>query len=71
MPEFAESPTVSLTFVNRENGRVAGVVALKASRLLSYEQHTGFTRLRLTKGWYFYVRESTDEIDRKLRQAAY
>ena len=61
---------VSLTIVNSESGRSAGVVELKASRLLSYEQHTGFTRLRLTAGWYVDVREGTDEIDRKLRRAS-
>ena len=42
---------------------------MQISRLLSYQQHIGFTRLRLTAGWYLDVRESTDEIDRRVRLA--
>lgn len=69
MREFIEFPTVDLTIINGENGRIAGVVAMKISRLLSYQQRIGFTRLRLTAGWYVDVRESTDEIDRRVRLA--
>lgn len=69
MPESIEIPTVDLTIMNGESGRVAGVVAMKISRLLSYEQHLGYTRLRLTAGWFFDVREGTDEIDRRVRLA--
>ena len=43
---------------------------MQISRLLSYQQHMGFTRLRLTAGWYLDVRETTDEIDRRVRLAA-
>lgn len=62
--------TVSLTAVNNEGGRQVGPVVMKTSRLLSYEQHVGFTRLRLTEGASLDVRESTEEIDRQVRLAA-
>jgi hypothetical protein len=70
MTELFNVPMVNLTVVNGENGKIAGEVALKTSRLLAYEQHTGFTRVRLTAGWYVDVKEGTDEIDRRLRRAA-
>lgn len=70
MSAYFEIPVVNLTVVNGENGKTAGVIAMKASRMLSYEQRTGFTRLRLTEGAHLDVREGTDEIDRRLRRAA-
>lgn len=70
MTESIEFPTIDLTIINAVTGRIAGVVAMQISRLLSYKQHIGFTRLRLTAGWYLDVRESTDEIDRRVRLAA-
>ena len=66
----SDFPVVSLTVVNSENGQKAAIIALKASRLLAYEQQQGFTRLRLTDGARLDVSEGTDEIDRRLRRAA-
>ena len=62
---------VSLTVLDNDAMNAGGkTVAVRASRLLCYEQHTGFTRLRLNDGTQMDVRESTDEIDRRIRQAA-
>ena len=70
MAESFNFPTVNLTVVNSESGLVAGVIAMKVSKLLSYKQHHGFTRLRLTGGAHLDVRECTGEIDRRLRKAS-
>ena len=63
-------PIISLTVIKADTGQKTGAVTIKASRLLSYEQRTGFTRLRVRGGECMDVREGTDEIDRRLRQAA-
>lgn len=70
MSDTFDFPVVSLTVVNGENGQKAAIIALKASKLLAYEQHSGFTRLRLTDGAKLDVSEGTDEIDRRLRRSA-
>jgi hypothetical protein len=70
MFETSSFPVVNLTAVGGEKGQPTEVVAMVASRLLTYEQHHGFTRVRLTKGVSLDVREGTDEIDRRLRMAS-
>jgi hypothetical protein len=67
---YFDSPMVSLTVLDGTAGAGGKAMAVRASRLLCYEQHTGFTRLRLSDGTQMDVRESTDEIDRRIRQAA-
>ncbi len=61
---------VNLTMFDGAPGGAGQAVAVRASRLLCYEQNAGFTRLRLSDGTRMDVRESTDEIDRRIRQAA-
>lgn len=70
MFETSSFPTVNFTVAGGVNGQPTEVVVMVASRLLTYEQHHGFTRVRLTKGVSLDVRESTDEIDRRLREAS-
>jgi hypothetical protein len=70
MFETTNFPTVNLTVAGGVKGQPTEVVIMVASRLLAYEQHHGFTRVRLTKGVSLDVREGTDEIDRRLREAS-
>jgi hypothetical protein len=70
MSAYSDFPVVSLTVVKAGDAHASGVVQIKVSRLLAYEQQTGFTRLRLTEGAWLDVREGTDEIDRRARLAA-
>jgi hypothetical protein len=70
MSAFSDSPTVNLTVIRDEKGGKVGVVSIKLSRLLAYEQQTGFTRLRVSGGECVDVREGTDEIDHRVRAAA-
>jgi hypothetical protein len=61
---------VSLKVLEGEQGRSQRTVQVAASRLLVYEQHSNFTRLRLKEEGWLRVREGTDEIDRRLRMVA-
>jgi hypothetical protein len=70
MSKATHFPTVSLTVVEDEKGQITRTVSVDASRLLAYEQHTNFTRLRLKEEGWLKVREGTDEIDRRLRDVA-
>ena len=70
MFDVPNSPVVRLTVIAGTGQQPAGVVSVSVSRLLSYEQHTGFTQLRLSDGARLKVKEGTDEIDRRVRVAA-
>ena len=62
--------TVSLTAVDEPTGQNGRVIVLSTARLLSYEQHPGYTRLRLSGGGLLNVRKGTDEIYRRVRLAS-
>jgi hypothetical protein len=66
----SNSPTISLTAMQSQEGLQPGAVRVKAEQLLAYEQQRGFTRLRMLGAKSLDVREGTDEIDRLLRAAA-
>jgi hypothetical protein len=70
MSHLTQFPMVSLTVLEGEQGRSQRTVQVAASRLLVYEQHSNFTRLRLKEEGWLRVREGTDEIDRRLRMVA-
>ena len=61
---------VNLTLRATAESHPGGMVSVLASRLIAYEQQMGFTRLKLTDGSVLDVKESTDQIDRLVRNAA-
>jgi hypothetical protein len=60
---FARS--IWLTSIRPEEGMVAVI----ASRLITYAEELGFTRLRLTGGQILEVRETAGQIDALVRAA--
>ena len=70
MVESGNSPMISLTVMQGQEGLQPGTVRVKAEQLLAYEQQGGFTRLTMLGAKSLDVREGTDEIDRLLRAAA-
>lgn len=62
-------PKISLTPVRIAEDDPLGVVCILTSQLITYDQKTGFTRLRLTGRKVLEVRETTDQIDRLVRGA--
>ena len=70
MVESGNSPMISLTVMQGQEGLQPGTVRVKAEQLLAYEQQRGFTRLTMLGAKSLDVREGTDEIDRLLRAAA-
>jgi len=70
MTESCNSPTISLTVMQGQEGLPSGAVRVKAAQLIAYEQQRGFTRLRMLGAKWLDVKEGTDEIDRLLRAAA-
>jgi hypothetical protein len=69
-PKPLDEPSVSLTLATVGNSSPSGSLRVPASKLLTYDQQMGFTRLRLTGRTVLDVRESTDQIDRLVRAAA-
>src|SRR5262245_4221026 len=65
--DSAESPSVCLTVA--ENTKDNSAITVRTSKLIAYQQHTGFTRLILTTGQVLDVAERTDQIDRLVRLA--
>jgi hypothetical protein len=70
MVESGNSPMISLTVMQGQEGLPRGAVRIKAGQLIAYEQQRGFTRLRLLGAKWLDVKEGTDEIDRLIRAAA-
>jgi len=60
MSHLTQFPMVSLTVLEDEQGRSQRTVQVAASRLLVYEQHSNFTRLRLKEEGWLRVREDPD-----------
>ena len=70
MVESSNSPAISLTVMQGQEGVQPGAVRVKAEQLIAYEQQRGFTRLRMLGAKSLDVREGTDEIDRLVRAAS-
>lgn len=66
---LVSEPTISLTPVRVAEGNPPVAIRVLTSQLITYNQQNGFTRLRLTSGRVLEVKESTDEIDRRVRGA--
>jgi len=70
MVESGNSPMISLTVMQGQEGLPPGAVRVKAGQLIAYESQQGFTRLRMLGAKWLDVKEGTDEIDRLIRAAA-
>ncbi|MGO8839205.1 MAG: hypothetical protein ACLQAH_09080 [Limisphaerales bacterium] len=69
-PEPTREISIDLTLVKDAEGRHALTIKVQAAQMITYEEQTGFTRLRLTGGLVLEVREGADQIDRLVRNAA-
>lgn len=65
-----DGTNISLTLTGAGGVGSNGMVSILAARLIAYEQQMGFTRLKLTDGSVLDVKETTDQIDRLVRNAA-
>ena len=68
-PGLSRQPNINLTLKQVSEGNPSGLIRVLTSQLISYDQQSGFTRLRLTGGRVLDVKESTDQIDRLVRNA--
>ena len=66
---LVSEPNISLTPVRVAEGNPPVAIRVLTSQLITYNQQNGFTRLRLTGRRVLEVKESTDEIDRRVRSA--
>jgi hypothetical protein len=66
---FSRQPNISLTLAHGVENNPAGLIRVSTLQLISYDQHAGFTRLRLLGGKVLEVKETTDQIDRLVRGA--
>jgi hypothetical protein len=62
--------SIALTLVMDETGRPSVAIQVEPKQMIAYDQNMGFTRLRLTGKKVLEVKESTDQIDRLIREAA-
>jgi len=62
------SPTIHLTLKQGAQGQL--VVGVSINEFIAYSQNTGFTRLNLIGGKVLEVQETTDQIDRMVREAS-
>ena len=67
MPGPAREQSINLTLVRAAEGNPCCTIRVPTAQLITYDQQSGFTRLRLTGGRVLEVREGTDQIDRLVR----
>ncbi len=61
--------SINLTLVRDAQGNPSISIRVQAAQMITYEEQSGFTRLRLTGGRVLEVREGTGQIDRLVRGA--
>ena len=62
--------SIALTLVRDAAGNPSATVQVQPKQMLAYDQELGFTRVRLTGNKVLEVKEGTDQIDRRIRNAA-
>ena len=59
--------SIILTLVKALEGKPSCAINVPTAQMITYQQQSGFTRLRLIGGRVLDVREGTAEIDRLIR----